>query len=822
MARTLSPEEIRLTCDPARFRFSTTKEVSPLTRFVGQERALQAVDFGLNMRSLGFNIYALGENGTGKTSAVRHFITEKAKGEPVPLDWVYVHNFREPEEPAALSLAPGHGVNFQRDMAELIAYLRVTIPKVFDSKEYDQQKDRIVEGFQNMQKELFGAFEKQAESWSFKVHRAVNGYNIVAVNDAGEPVKEEEYETFDERKKVEMREHGKQIQERLEDVVRIMKEEDKKTKRALADLERSAALNVLGYGLEEVRKKHVGNVKLNAYLDEVREDVLANLDDFKGAAEEPRPNPQAPMMMKMPKAEPDFVRYTVNVIVNNGGANGAPCVFENNPTYFNLFGRVEHKFQMGAAFTDFTMIKGGALHKANGGFLVLQAVDLARNYISYDSLKRAVRQGEVKIEDVMEQYRLVSTAMMKPEPIPLNVKIVLIGNPEIYYMLYNMDEDYRELFKVKADFDFRIARSEESIDHYAMFVASKTQEEGLLPFDAEGVAKVVDFGVRLAEDQEKLSTKFSDIANLLREAHYWAVKEKSDVVSGAHVKKALRAQIHRNSMIEDRMREMAADGTLIIDTGGELPGQVNGLAVYDGGDHSFGKASRITATVYAGRGGVMNIERQTKMSGKIHDKAVLILTNYLGRMFAGKAPISFTASLTFEQLYGMIEGDSATCAELYALLSAISGVPVRQGVAITGSMDQSGNVQPIGGVNQKIEGFFDLCLLRGLDGTQGVVIPGRNRRNLLLKDEVAEAVRDGKFRIWTIDRLEEGIEVLTGMPAGERGADGAYPEGTFYRKVADRLEELRRAGKGSDEGKEKEEEDEGPCGTCGDKCPGEG
>ncbi|MBE0603697.1 MAG: AAA family ATPase, partial [Deltaproteobacteria bacterium] len=711
MARTLSPEEIRLTCDPARFRFGTTKEVSPLTRFVGQERALQAIDFGLNMRSLGFNIYALGENGTGKTSAVRHFITEKAKAEPVPLDWVYVYNFREPEEPVALSLAPGHGVDFQRDMAELIAYLRVTIPKIFDSKEYDQQKDRIVEGFQNMQKELFGGFEKQAESWSFKVHRAVNGYNIVAVNAAGEPVKEEEYETFEEQKKVEMREHGKQIQERLEDVVRIMKDEDKKTKRALADLERSAALNVLGYGLEEVRKKHEGNVKLNAYLDEVREDVLAKLDDFKGAVEEPRPNPQMPMMMKMPKAEPDFMRYTVNVIVNNGGANGAPCVFENNPTYFNLFGRVEHKFQMGAAFTDFTMIKGGALHKANGGFLVLQAVDLARNYISYDSLKRAVRQGEVKIEDVMEQYRLVSTAMMKPEPIPLNVKIILIGNPEIYYMLYNMDEDYRELFKVKADFDFRIARSEESLDHYAMFVASKTQEEGLLPFDAEGVARVVDFGVRLAEDQEKLSTKFSDISNLLREAHYWAVKEKSEVVSGVHVKKALRAQIHRNSMMEDRMREMAADGTLIIDTGGELPGQVNGLAVYDGGDHSFGKASRITAAVYAGRGGVMNIERQTKMSGKIHDKAVLILTNYLGRMFAGKAPIGFTASLTFEQLYGMIEGDSATCAELYALLSAISGVPVRQGVAITGSMDQSGNVQPIGGVNQKIEGFFDLCLL---------------------------------------------------------------------------------------------------------------
>ncbi|MBP2674568.1 MAG: putative ATP-dependent protease [Deltaproteobacteria bacterium] len=818
MARILTPDEIHRPCDPARFRFGTTKEVSPLTRFVGQTRALSAIDFGLNMESLGFNIYALGENGTGKTSAVRQFIMEKAKSEPVPSDWTYVYNFQEPTEPVAISLPPGRGVELQRDMAELIAYLRTTIPKVFESKEYDQHKSRIVEEFQARQKELFGAFEEQAESWGFKIHRAVNGYNIVAVNAQGEPVKEEEYETFDEQKKAEMQDHGKKIHERLEDVVRTMKEKDKATKRALADLERTSALSVLGHGIEEVRKKYAGNDKLGGYLDGVREDVLANLDDFKGGGEE-RPAPQIPFM-KLAKQEPDFLRYSVNVIVNNGGTGGAPCIFENNPTYFNLFGRVEHKFQMGAAITDFSMIKGGALHKANGGFLVLQAIDLLRNMFSYDALKRAVRQGEVKIEDVAEQYRLVSTAGLKPEPIPLKVKIVLIGNPEIYYLLYNLDEDYRELFKVKADFDHRIARTDDSIDHYARFVATKTQEEGLLPFDPGGVAKVVDFGVRLAEDQEKLSTKFSDICNLLREAHYWAAKEKSDVVKAVHVKRALRAKIHRSNLIEEKMQELTTEGSFIVETGGALPGQVNGLAVYDAGDHSFGKPSRITATVYAGRGGVLNIERQTKMSGKIHEKAVLILTNYLGRMFAGKAPISLTASLTFEQLYGMIEGDSATCAELYALLSAISGVPVRQGIAITGSMDQNGTVQPIGGVNQKIEGFFDLCSVRGLDGAQGVIIPSRNRRNLMLKEEVVEAVRAGTFRIHEIDRIEEGIEILTGMPSGVPDADGAYPEGTFYRKVADRIDTLRRAAKGPDPEKEAEEDD-GGCDACGDKCPGE-
>ncbi|MEW6720793.1 MAG: ATP-binding protein [Thermodesulfobacteriota bacterium] len=815
MARILPPEEIHAPCDPSRFRFKTTKDLPPLARFVGQERALGAIDFGLNMRSLGFNIYALGENGTGKTSAVRQFIAEKAKAEPVPRDWVYVYNFRDTAEPVAISLAPGRGIDFQQDMAELVGYLRVTIPKVFDSKEYDQQKSRIVEEFQNMQKELFGAFEEQAEGWGFKVHRAVNGYNIVAVNAQGEPIKEEEYETFDEQRKNDMRVHGKQIQERLEDVVRVMKEEDKKTKRALADLERTAALSVLGRGIEDMRRKHEDNEKVKLYLDEVREDVLTNLDDFKGGGE-PQPPPQMPFL-KIPKPEPDFQRYSVNVIVNNLGAEGAPVVFESNPTYFNLFGRVEHKLQMGAAVTDFTMIRGGALHKANGGFLVLQAIDLLRNMFSYDALKRAVRQEEVRIEDVAEQYRLVSTAVLKPEPIPLKVKIVLIGNPELYYMLYNLDEDYRELFKVKADFDHRIERTDDTMDHYARFVATKTQEEGLLPFDPDGVAKVVDFGVRLAEDQEKLSTKFSDISNLLREAHYWASKEKADAVSGSHVKKALRAKIHRNSLVEDRMRDLTAEGSFIVETGGELAGQVNGLAVYDAGDHSFGKASRITATVYVGRGGVLNIERQTKMSGKIHEKAVLILSNWLGRMFAARAPISLTASLTFEQLYGMIEGDSATCAELYALLSAISGAPIRQGIAITGSMDQNGTVQPIGGVNQKIEGFFDLCALRGLDGSHGVIIPSRNRRNLMLKEEVVEAVRSGKFRIHEIDRIEEGIPILTGLPAGEAGADGAYPEGTFYRKVADRLDALRKAAKGAEGEKEKEsgEDDGGGCGSCG-------
>ena len=796
MSRPLTPEELGNPCDPKRFRFGTTAEVDPLSRIVGQQRALDSIDFGLNMRSLGYNIYVLGETGTGKTSAIRAFVSRKAQSEPVPTDWAYVYNFLEPEEPIALSLPPGRGVEFQRDMSELVSSLRVDIPKVFESKEYERQKSAIVEAFQKRQKELFGGLEQEAESNGFSVRATVTGFTIVAVDEAGEPFTEEKYGSLDEKKKHEMRDRGRQVQERLDDMVRNIKAEDKATKDALRELERNAALSVLGNRMEEIRKSHEGNAKLLSYLEAVREDVLANLEDFKGGGEEAAPSLP---FLKLAKQEPSFTRYSVNVIVNNGGSDGAPCVFESNPTYYNLFGRIEHKFQMGAALTDFTMIKAGALHKANGGFLVVSALDLLRNIFSYDALKRAVRNREVRVEDVWEQYRLITTSALKPQAIPLDVKIVLIGNPEIYYLLYNLDEEYRELFKVKADFDHRIERTEENVDNYASFVATKAREDRLLPFDAAGVARVVTFGSRLAEDQHKLSTKFSDISNLLREAHYWAEQEGAKAVSAAHVEQALRAKTVRNSRIEERMRDLAAEGTVIVETDGAQTGQVNGLAVYDLGDYSFGKPSRITATVYAGKGGVLNIERETKLSGKIHEKAVLILSNYLGRRFAGKAPINLTASVTFEQMYGMIEGDSATCAELYALLSALAGVPVRQGIAVTGSMDQNGAVQPIGGVNEKIEGFFDLCRLRGLDGTHGVLIPRRNLRNLMLKDEVADAVREGAFRIFEIDRVEEGVEVLMGIPAGEIGADGQYPEGTLYRRAADRLQELRDAVKEKDD-----------------------
>ncbi len=808
MARRLAEEDLYRCCDPNFFSFKTTEELPPFEGTIGQNRALRAIDFGLGLESRGFNIYVLGESGTGKTSTIRALISKKAEKEPVPSDWCYVYNFKEPDSPLAISLEPGRAMEFQKDMEELINSLKVEIPKVFESKEYEKQKSKILEEFQKRQKDLFTSLEEEAESKGFSIRRTVGGFFIVPIKKTGEPLSEEEFQNLDDKTKKKIEELGRLLQEKLDDVVRTLRAGEKLVKELLKKLEREAALSVLGQMIDELKSKYSNNEKIISYLDDVREDILENLEDFKSPAEE-QPTPPLPFT-KMPRQETTYNKYAVNVLVNNGNLKGAPCVFETNPTYYNLFGRIEHKFQYGVAVTDFTMIKAGSLHRANGGYIVIHALDLLRNLFSYDALKRALRNREVKIEDIWEQYRLVTTAMLKPEPIPLDVKVILIGNPLIYYLLYNLDEEYKELFKVKADFDNQMDRTDESVMNYASFVAAKAKEENLLPFDPSGVSKIVEYGSRLAEHQNKLSSKFSEISDLIREAHYWAKTEESTIVSDRHVEKAIEEKIYRHNRIEERLRELMDEGTLIVETSGERVGQINGLAVMSLGDYSFGKPSRITTTVYTGKAGIVNIERETKLSGKIHEKAILILSNYLGRMYARKKPITLSASITFEQLYGMVEGDSATCAELYSLLSAISGVPIKQNLAITGSMDQNGNVQPIGGVNEKIEGFFHLCKLRGLDGSHGVIIPERNIKNLMLRKEVIEAVREGKFHIYSIDHIDEGIELLMGLPAGKLQPDGTYPEGSLHYLVEKRLTEMREAlkekkGKGKEEEKEENE-----------------
>jgi lon-related putative ATP-dependent protease len=771
------------------FTFKTTEDIPGIPGTIGQEKALKALDFGLSVDSTGYNIFALGDSGTGKMTTIMAALKEKAAKETVPQDWCYVYNFKDPDTSISLSLDPGHGVIFQKEMEDLIKTLRVEIPKAFESKEYEMQKGRITEEFQQKQSEYFSRLDEEAKTRGFAVKRGPTGVLIVPIKENNEMLSKEEFEALDEKDRKKMEETGRMFQEKLNDVVRVLRDADKLVRDMLAKLERMIALDLIGPLIEVMKTKYKNFEKISQYLHDVKEEILSHLDEFRTQEEQPSPIP----FLKMPKGEPSFIKYTVNVIVNNGNCKGAPVIFESNPTYLNLFGRIEYKVSYGMATTDFTMIKAGALHRANGGYLVIDTLDLFKNPLSYDALKRALKNKEIKIEEILEQYRMISTSGLKPEGIPLNTKVVLVGNPYIYYMLYSLDEESRELFKVKADFDSRMERTPETMMQYAGFIAHCQREEKLLPFDRSGVASIIEYSSRFADHQDKLSIKFSTIMDLMRESHYWAKKSESAVVKGEHVKKAMDEKVFRVNRVEERMREMTLEDTIIVNTEGTKVGQINGLAVLDFGDYSFGKPSRITAKTFTGKAGVVNIERETKMSGKIHEKAILIISSYLGSKYAVKSPISLSASITFEQLYEMIEGDSATCAELYALLSSISGVPLKQSFAVTGSMDQNGDVQPIGGVNQKVEGFFELCRMRGLDGTHGVIIPRRNEKHLLLKQEVVDAVRAGQFSIYTIDRMEEGLEILTGTSAGELQEDGTYPEGTINYLITKRLTEIGEA-----------------------------
>jgi lon-related putative ATP-dependent protease len=799
MLKKIIPDELYRFCDQSEFSFNTTDEIPALTGTIGQTRALRALDFGLGIDSHGFNIYILGESGTGKMTTIKAILEEKAKTEPVPDDCCYIYNFNDPDIPKAMSLPPGTGLAFQKDMEEIINILKQEIPKIFESKEYEKLRTAIFEEFQHEQKALFAKIEKEAKEKDFSLRKTVSGLALVPVKKTGESLSEEEYESLEPKVRKKIEEIGRQLQEKLDDAVRIVREEDKKLKDKLIQLERQAALSSIGHWIDELKQKYEQHHEVINYLEDVKEDILEHLDDFKPQEEQASSLP----FMKPLKAEPSFIRYSINVLVNNRDAKGAPVVIESNPTYYNLFGRIEHKLQYGMAVTDFSMIKAGSLHKANGGYLVTDALDLLKNIFVYDALKRTIKDRQIRIDDVWEQYRLISSVTLRPEAVPFNVKVILVGNPRLYYMLYNLDEEYRELFKVKSDFENRMDRNKENILKYAGFVRTKCAEKGLLPFNKAAVAKIVEYGSRLAEHKEKLSAKFTEVADLLRESDYWARSDKSDIVKLEHIEKALDEKIFRINKVEKKIQEAIKEGTILVDTDGAVAGQINGLSILDLGDYRFGLPSRITAKTFAGKAGIVNIEREIKLSGKIHEKAILILGAYLGEKYAQKHPLSLSASLTFEQVYGEIEGDSATCAEVYALLSSIAGVPLKQSIAITGSMNQHGEVQPIGGVNEKIEGFFDVCKILDLNGKQGVIIPSRNVINLMLRKDIVEAVKAGKFTIYSIDNIEDGIEILAGMPDGKLQPDGSYPEGTLNFLVAKRLEELSEAMK---EKKDKDKE----------------
>jgi lon-related putative ATP-dependent protease len=781
----LSPEELLWHCDPAQFEFDSTKNVRCLEESIGQDRAMTAIEFGLGIDASGFNIFILGEPGTGRSSTIMKVLEKRSLNEPTPADWCYVHDFKDGSRPAHIDLPCGLGKVFFEDMEEMVSHLSEAMPKIFESKEYEQAKNTITSESQEKNKKLVQELEEKVNKEGFLLQRTVGGLVLVPTKD-GQPLSQEEYADLSEEERKTFEGKGAELQDLLNEVLRKVVELEKEMRASILEMEKNFFDRALGHLFAEMTEKFRENEKVLAHLENCKKDILSRVEEFR-----PGQGPQIALGGgKVVRQEPSFDRYRVNLFIDNSSLKGAPVVYEANPTYFNLFGRIEHIIQAGTATTNFTMIKPGALHRANGGYLVLDCREVLINLFSYEALKRSLRNGEVKIEDMAEQFRLIATVSLKPQPIPFKCKVVLIGIPMLYYLLYQLDPDFRKYFKVKADFNRLMKNTWENVQLFAKFVATQCDKEKLLPFSPGGVARVIEHAARLVEDKNRLSSRFIDVADLVREAAFLAGRQGGEKVEREHVELAIESKIYRSNKLEERIQEFIEDGTILVDTEGRVAGQINGLSVFMLGDFSFGRPSRITVRTFMGKTGVINIEREAKLSGPIYDKGVMILSGFIGDRFAQDKPLTLAASICFEQSYSGVEGDSASSAELYGLLSSLSGLPLHQGIAVTGSVNQRGQVQSIGGVNEKIEGFYAVCKAQGLTGEQGVIVPAKNVQNLMLKKEVIDAVRQGWFKIWAVDHVDQGIEILTGMPAGERQEDGTWPEGSVNDLVDRRLRKM--------------------------------
>ncbi|MEX1205336.1 MAG: ATP-binding protein [Dongiaceae bacterium] len=789
----LPPHALYRGCDPESLTFATTRDLEDMAEVPGQARALAAVRFGVGIRRFGYNLFALGQPGSGKHTTVRQLLESAARDQPTPSDLCYVNNFETPHRPVALRLAAGRGAKLAADMAALIEDLQTAIPAVFERDDYRNRRQVIDEEFKQRQESAFAALQERAKAKDVAMIRTPVGLALAPMRD-GEVLGPDEFRKLPEAKRRHMQADLEALQADLEATLRHFPQWDKERRDRLRDLNREVTMFAVGHGIDNLRAAYRDFPEVIAHLDAVERDIVDHADAFLGASAER--SAAAGLGAKRSDDADSFRRYRVNLVVDSGALTGAPVVYEDNPSYSNLLGRVEHLAEMGALITDFNLIKGGALHRANDGYLLLDAHKLLIQPFAYEALKRALRAKEIRIESLGQMLSLVSTVSLEPQPVPLDVKVVLVGERLLYYLLWHYDPDFGELFKVAVDFEDDMPRDEASKMSFARLVATILRRDGLRPLDRAAVARVIEHGARLADDAEKLTTRLGHIADLLRETDYWAGRNGHDVAAAADVQQAIDAQIHRADRVRERSQEAIRRGFLLIDTAGSRVGQVNGLSVLDLGNVSFGRPSRITARVRLGRGEVVDIERKVELGGPIHSKGVLILAGFLGARFAIEHPLSLEASLVFEQSYGGVEGDSASSAELYALLSALAEAPVKQSLAVTGSVNQHGQVQAIGGVNEKIEGFFDTCVQRGLTGDQGVLIPAVNVKHLMLRRDVVEAVEAGKFHVYPVETVDQGIELLTGLPAGERDATGRFPEGSINRRVEDRLialAERRRA-----------------------------
>jgi lon-related putative ATP-dependent protease len=781
-------------CDPTQFTFATTADLQDLTEVIGQERAVEAVRFGIGIRREGFNLFALGPEGTGKYSLVRHYLERQASTRPPPSDWCYVYNFVEAHKPNALRLPPGGGPQLRRDMERVVEELRTAIPATFESEHYRRRRQEIEEEFRERQEKAMVDVQRQAQERGLALMRTPMGLAFAPMR-GGQVISPEDFQKLPPDEQARVQADVSVLQEELQKSLSQMPQWDRERRTKVKDLEQEVGRYAVGGFMEELRRQYIDLPEVVEYLAQVQRDVMQNLEEFRRPAEAPEAPPPippdgTPWRPPMPTGLSFFRRYQVNVIVDHTGTTGAPVIYEDHPRVQNLVGRIEHMAQLGALVTDFNLIKAGALHRANGGYLILDARNLLLQPFAWEELKRALSSEEIRIEVLGQTLSLISTVSLEPESIPLDVKVVLLGERPLYYTLSQLDPDFAELFKVAADFEDQMDRSPEHHLLYARMIATMVRQEGLRPFDREAVARVIEQSARLAGDAERLSTHVRNIADLLREADYWAGEAQHNVVTAADVQRAIDAQVYRSDRVRERIQEEIQRGTILIDSQGATVGQVNGLSVLTLGQFAFGRPSRITALVRLGRGEVIDIEREVALGGPIHSKGVLILSSYLGARYARDQPLSLSASLVFEQSYSGVEGDSASSAELYALLSALADLPIKQSLAVTGSVNQHGQVQAIGGVNEKIEGFFDICRAQGMNGDQGVLIPASNVKHLMLRPDVVEAVAAGRFHVYPVETIDQGIELLTGVPAGEPDETGAFPAGSVNQRVEARLREL--------------------------------
>ena len=778
----LNYKNLKISCDPSIFKFKTTEELDNIETGIGQERGIKALEFGLNVDINGYNLYLEGPAGVGKTMYTKHYLDKISKKQKTPCDWCYIYNFENPNEPIALPLHAGQGKEFKEQMDAFIKDIKNDLKNTFNNEDFEKEKALIAQTYEEKREALMVKLNKKSEKYGFQVKSAQNGiYMMPIIN--GKAIEQEEFEKLDDETKQNFEDNSSIVQEQILQVISEIKNIEQESQKKLSEWQSNVALLTINAHINYIRSKFKRNKKISTFLENIKKDILKNIDYF---LVEPQIETQ---QMPGPRPEPPkpWENYRVNLFIDNSAQEGAPVIMDSNYSYHNIFGKLEYENYYGSLKTDYTMLKPGLLHKANGGYIIFQAHDLIKNSVCYEGLKKALRQKQLLIENTADPRSPMVMVSLKPEPIPLDLKVIIVGDEQIYQTLLAVDYDFRKLFKIKVEFEDSSDNTEENMNKLARFIHGFCEQEQLPHLDPSAVAKIMEYSSRLADNQDKLSTRFNDLAQIIGEAATWAKMKKSKIVTAEFVDMALSERANRIKKYDSMYTEMIKENTLLIDTTGAKVGQINGLTIMNIGDYMFGKPVKITATTYTGKNGVINIEREVDLSGSTHSKGVYILSGYLGEKFAQDIPLSLTASICFEQLYNGVDGDSASSTELYAILSSLSGVPINQSFAVTGSVNQKGEIQPIGGVNEKIEGFFQICKMRGLDGTHSVMIPIQNQKNLNLSNEVVDAVKNGLFHIYAISTIDEGIELLTGVPAGKKDSNGNFPAGTINYLAYEKL-----------------------------------